>query len=133
MADCIFCKIADKEIPAHVVWENERFLAFADIKPVNPGHLLIIPKSHVDSVFDLPESLYPEIFEIAKMLSAPLQRAMRAERIGIAIEGFGVAHAHLHLIPLNGPGELDMGRAQPMDREELEKVMEKIKQEIASK
>jgi histidine triad (HIT) family protein len=130
MPDCIFCKIAAKEIPAHVVWENEKFLAFADVRPVNPGHLLIIPKDHVDLIFDLPDDRYAEIFMIAKMLSAPLKRATDAKRIGIAIEGFGVAHAHLHLVPLNGPNELNPERARAMDEKEIEAITKKIKDQI---
>jgi histidine triad (HIT) family protein len=130
MPDCIFCKIAAKEIPAHVVWENEKFLAFADVRPVNPGHLLIIPKDHVDLIFDLPDDRYAEIFMIAKRLSAPLKRATDAKRIGIAIEGFGVAHAHLHLVPLNGPNELNPERARAMDEKEIEAITKKIKDQI---
>ena len=133
MPDCIFCKIANKDIPAHIVWENERFLAFADIMPVNPGHLLIIPKDHTDLVFDLPDDRYAEIFMIAKMLSAPLKRATGAARIGIAVEGFGVPHVHVHLVPVNGPNELNPERAKKMDGEELTAIVNKIKEEITRK
>ena len=132
MSDCIFCKIADKDIPSHIVWENERFVAFADVKPINPGHLLIIPKEHTDLVFDLSDDRYTEIFMIAKTLSVPLQRAMDAKRIGISVEGFGVAHAHVHLVPLNGPNELNPERAREMDEKELEMIAEKIKDQITN-
>jgi histidine triad (HIT) family protein len=131
MADCIFCKIANNEIPSHSVWENERFFVFADIHPINPGHLLIIPKEHTDLIFDLPDDRYAEIFMIAKMLSAPLKRAMGAKRIGIAVEGFGVEHVHLHLVPVNGPNELNPERARAMDEKELITIVNKIKEEIA--
>lgn len=133
MPDCIFCKIADKEIPANVVWENERFLAFTDVNPVNPGHLLIIPKEHTDLIFDLRDDVYAEIFMIAKTLSAPLKRATGAKRIGIAVEGFGVAHAHVHLVPLHGPHELNPERAQRMDDGELKAIAGKIIGEITKK
>ncbi|MDR3582123.1 MAG: HIT family protein [Candidatus Pacebacteria bacterium] len=133
MSDCIFCKIADKEIPSYIVWENERFLVFADAKPINPGHLLIIPKEHIDSIFDLPDERYAEIFMIAKTLFAPLRRATDAKRIGIAVEGFGVPHAHLHLVPLHGGNELNPERARAMDEEELRKIANKIKEEIEKK
>jgi histidine triad (HIT) family protein len=131
MPDCIFCKIAAKEIPSNFVWENERFFVFADMRPVNPGHLLIIPKEHTDLIFDLPDDRYAEIFMIAKTLSAPLKRATNAKRIGIAVEGFGVAHAHVHLIPLNGPNELNPERARSIEKKELETIANKIKEEIA--
>jgi histidine triad (HIT) family protein len=130
MADCIFCKIIGKEIPSHAVWENDRFLAFLNIRPVNPGHLLIIPKEHIDSVFGMPDALYTELFETAKALSTPLQHAMDSARVGMVIEGFGVPHAHLHLVPINGPHELDSTREKDASPGELAATAEKIKQEI---
>lgn len=130
MADCIFCKIIAKEIPSHIVWENDLFLAFLTIRPVNPGHLLMIPKEHSDSVFSLPDALYQELFEAAKALSTPLQHAMAAARVGMVVEGFGVPHAHLHLVPINGPGELDSTRERDTSPEELEAVVGKIRKEI---
>jgi histidine triad (HIT) family protein len=129
MADCIFCKIASHEIPGYIVWENERFVAMLDIKPVNPGHLLIIPKDHVEVVFSMDDARYAEAFAIAKSLSAPLQRATDAVRIGLAVEGFGVDHAHIHLIPLHGPHELNPDRAANASPEDLAAMAEKIRQE----
>jgi histidine triad (HIT) family protein len=131
MADCIFCKIVGKEIPAHIIQEDENFLVFLDVNPVNPGHLLIIPKEHVESVFDLPDEQYKNIFETAKALSTPLQNAMQSRKIGIAVEGFGVPHAHVHLVPLHNPNELNPERATHMDDETLVTIAEKIGAEIA--
>ena len=130
MADCIFCKIIAKEIPSHAVWENDRFLAFLTIRPVNPGHLLMIPKVHADSVFALPAAPYQELFEAAKALSAPLQHAMGSARVGMVVEGFGVPHAHLHLVPINGPRELDSTRERDASPGELEAVAKTIRNEI---
>ena len=130
MADCIFCKIVEKEIPAHIVREDDDFLIFLDVNPVNPGHLLIIPKKHIESVFDLPDKQYKNIFEVAKALSTPLQNAMQAKKIGIAVEGFGVPHAHVHLVPLYNPNELNPERATHMGEDELAPIAEKIKAEV---
>jgi len=130
MAECIFCKIAAKEIPSHTVWEDENFLAFLDVHPVNPGHLLIIPKEHIENVFDMPEALYEEIFKTARALSTPLQKATNSVRIGIVVEGFGVPHTHVHLVPINNPHELDSSRATAMPNEELAIIAEKIKKEV---
>jgi histidine triad (HIT) family protein len=130
MADCIFCKIIAKEIPAAIVWEDEKFLAFLDLHPVNPGHLLIVPKEHSDTIFDMPDNLYQALFNTAKALSAPLQKAMGSVRVGMVVEGFGVPHVHLHLVPINGPHELDSTRAKAMPAEELAAIAEKIKKEI---
>jgi histidine triad (HIT) family protein len=130
MAECIFCKIVAKEIPSFLVWEDDRFMAFLDLQPVNPGHLLIIPKEHIENIFDMPDGLYEEIFNIAKALSTPLQNAMKSGKVGMAVEGFGVPHAHLHLIPINHSGEIDSSRAKPMAAEELAAIAEKIKAEV---
>jgi histidine triad (HIT) family protein len=130
MADCIFCKIIAKDIPSYTVWENDRFMAFLDLHPVNPGHLLIIPKEHIEDIFDMPDGLYEEIFKTAKALSTPLQKAMGSVRVGIVVEGFGVPHVHVHLVPINKPHDLDSTRATAMPADELAKIAEKIKAEV---
>ncbi len=130
MADCIFCKIIAKDIPSYSVWEGDQFVAFLDLCPVNPGHLLIIPREHIENIFDMPDGLYQGLFKSAKALSAPLQKAMRSVKVGIAIEGFGVPHVHLHLVPINHGNELNPERAKPMPSEELAEIAEKIKKEV---
>ncbi|MBU1092425.1 HIT family protein [Patescibacteria group bacterium] len=125
--DCIFCKIINGQEPAYKVYENERFLAFLDTKPVNPGHLLIVPKNHVGYIFDLDNGDYQEIFSVAKYLSGPLQKATQAKRIGIAIEGFGIDHIHLHLVPVNHAGELDPNRAKSLGSDELTNTATQIR------
>ena len=112
------------------VYEDEKFFAFLDIRPLNPGHTLLLPKEHVDYIFDVGEPLYSEIFEIAKKLSKPIQNAVQAKRIGLVAEGFGVPHVHVHIIPLNKGHEIDPARAKTATNEELQKVAEKIKLEI---
>jgi histidine triad (HIT) family protein len=133
MADCIFCKIVGREIPAHIIQEDDNVLVFLDVNPVNPGHLLIIPKVHIESVFDLPDEQYKNIFETARALSTPLQNAMGSRKVGVAVEGFGVPHAHVHLVPLHNPNELNPERATHMDDETLAMIAEKIKAEIKVK
>jgi histidine triad (HIT) family protein len=130
MAECLFCKIIAKEIPSYTVWENGTFLTILDIHPVNPGHLLIIPKEHIENIFDMPGGLYEEMFNTAKALSTPLQKAMGSVRIGMVIEGFGIPHAHLHLVPIDHAHELDSSRAKPMPAEKLAAIAEKIKKEV---
>lgn len=130
MSDCIFCKIIAKEIPAHIVWEDDQFSAMLDIRPVNPGHLLIIPKKHIETVFEMPQSLYNALFETAKALSTPLQKAMSSIKVGVVVEGFGVPHAHVHLIPINHAHELDSSRATSMPDDELAEIAEEIKAQI---
>ena len=130
MGNCIFCSIVEGKEFAHKVFESEQFLAFLSIHPCNPGHMCLIPKTHVDYVFDLEEPLYSEIFQIAKQLSGPLKSATSAKRIGIAVEGFSVRHVHLHLVPLNNVAELDPHRHIKQNATELAEMAEKIRDEI---
>jgi len=133
MADCIFCKIIAKQVPKRILWENDHFLAFLDLTPVQPGHLLIIPKEHIETVFDMPDGLYEELFNAAKALSTPLQKAMKSVRVGMVIEGFGVPHTHLHLVPINKSHDLDSGNARPASPEELDAIADKIEKQIADR
>ncbi len=126
----IFSKIINREIPGYIVWENERFCAFLDIRPVNPGHLLIVPKNEIGYVFEMDDAEYTELFLVAKQLSKPLQQATDAKRIGIVIEGFSIDHVHLHLVPINNEGELDPHRAKDAVAADLEALAEKIKSAI---
>jgi histidine triad (HIT) family protein len=130
MGTCIFCSIVKGMQPAHRVWESEDFLAFLTRGPCNPGHTLLIPKTHVDYVFDLAEPLYSAIFQAAKQLSAPIQRATDAKRVGVAVEGFSVPHVHLHLVPLYNLSELDPHRHIEQSQGELAEMAERIRSEI---
>ena len=127
MDPCVFCQIVEGIAPAHRIWESDDFLAFLSIHPCNPGHTCLIPKTHVDYVFDLQEPLYSRIFQAAKELSQPLKSATDAERIGIAVEGFSVRHVHLHLVPLYGVSELDPHRHIEQTQEELSMMAAKIR------
>jgi histidine triad (HIT) family protein len=128
METCVFCDIIKGLEPAHRVWESEDFLAFLTRRPCNPGHTLLIPKTHVDYVFDLVEPLYSNIFRAAKQLSAPIKQATDAKRVGIAIEGFSVPHVHLHLVPLYGVSELDPHRHVEQTQQELSEVAGRIRE-----
>ena len=92
---------------------------------------MIIPKQHIDYVFDLEEPLYSELFRVVKELSEPIKQAMQASRIGVVIEGFSVSHLHVHLVPINGVNELDPTRARRATIEELVAVAIDIRNELA--
>lgn len=130
MEDCIFCKIAGGKIPSAKVYEDEKFFAFLDINPVAPGHTLLIPKKHVDNLFDIEEPLYSEMFQTAKKLSKPLTKAMGAKRVGVIVEGFLVHHAHVHLVPMKSGGDLNPGNARRADPAELAINAEKIRKQL---
>jgi histidine triad (HIT) family protein len=97
----IFTRIIQGEIPCHKVAENDKFIAFLDITPVAKGHTLVVPKMEVDYFFDLDSDLLGEINLFAKEVATKLQRTVPCRRIGVAIIGLEVPHAHVHLIPLN--------------------------------
>jgi len=125
--DCIFCMIKDGKIPAEKIWENEKFMAFLDINPVNPGHTLIIPKKHEDYIFELDDAEYVALFNAAKTVAGALKKATGAKRIGMLIEGFLVHHAHLHLIPINTGSEMAPGNSKKASPEELKAMGAKIR------
>lgn len=97
----IFTRIIQGEIPCHKIAENDKFIAFLDITPVAKGHTLVVPKQEVDYFFDLENDMLAEINVFAKEVAVKLQRAIPCRRIGVAIIGLEVPHAHVHLIPLN--------------------------------
>lgn len=125
----IFTKIANGEIPCHNIWEDERFFAFLDIHPVQPGMTLIIPKREIDSAFEMEDDEYCAFLRAAKDLVGPIQRAMGVGRVGLVIEGLEVPHAHIKLIPLSKPQDLH-APAQDATDAELAAVAEKIRVEI---
>lgn len=124
---CVFCQIVSGQEPRHHVWEDERFMVFLTRRPLKPGHLLIIPKAHVDYFFDMEHDLYRGIFEVARMLEPKLKRVTKAVRIGLAVEGFGVGHAHLHLIPMFKRGGLDSFLAYNASEDELRTMSEQLR------
>lgn len=124
---CIFCNIVEQKTNSYKVWENDDFIAFLDKSPIKPGHILLIPKTHFKSVFDLPESLYVSLFLNIKKIETVLKKVTLAKRIGIAIEGFGVEHAHVHLVPVNQGNDLNPEKAQECSNEELLKMQELLK------
>ncbi|HEX2209875.1 MAG TPA: HIT family protein [Longimicrobium sp.] len=132
MGTCSFCQIIKGVEPAHRIWESEDFLAFLTIRPCNAGHTLLIPKTHVDYVFDVEEPLYSNIFRAAKQLSEPIKQATDAKRIGVAIEGLSVPHVHLHLVPLYDIAELDPHRHIEQTQQELAEMAGRIRREIPS-
>jgi len=128
--ECLFCKIINGEIPSVKIWEDERSFAFLDINPVNHGHTLIIPKKHYEDVFAMDDENYSALFKAAKMLSAPIQKAICSKRVGIVVEGFLIPHAHVHLIPINTGKEIRFNKVKPASKEELEAIASKIRKEI---
>ena len=106
----IFSKIIAGEIPCHRIAENDEFLAFLDIQPLADGHTLVVPKREVDYFFDLDEGLLSRINLFARDVANQLERAIPCQRVGVAIIGLEVPHAHVHLIPLQTVSDINFER-----------------------
>lgn len=130
---CVFCEIVAGRIPSHLVWENRDFIAFLDIKPIRPGHILLVPRKHHESLFDLPAALYERAFRTARALAAPLGKYFGVPRVGIVVEGFGVAHAHIHLVPISEAGQLNPALAGEASAEDLQRIRRALTRALRSK
>lgn len=122
----LFTKIVNGEIPCHKLLEDDRYLAFLDIRPINPGHALVIPKQETDYIFDLDDDLLQGAFVFAKQVAAMIEKAVPCERIGIMVAGLEVPHAHIHLIPINAVTDLNFANARDGDPAELAAMAERI-------
>ena len=124
----IFTRIIQGEIPCHKVAESDKFIAFLDITPVAKGHTLVVPKMEVDYFFDLDSDLLGEINLFAKEVATKLQRTVPCRRIGVAIIGLEVPHAHVHLIPLNTMADINFSAERlKMSHEELASLATEIR------
>ncbi len=126
----LFTKIIAGEIPCHRLYEDGRYLAFLDIRPINPGHALVIPKKAIDYIFDLDDELLRGILPIAKKIAAAIKDSVPCKRIGIMVAGLEVPHAHVHLVPINSVKDLNFANAKPADSKELQKLAEQIRAKL---
>ena len=106
----IFTRIINGELPAHKVAETDSFLAFLDINPLHEGHTLVVPKKEVDYLFDLEEELYLDFWKFAKEVSKKIEKVISCERIGVAVIGLEVPHAHIHLVPISSVQDINFSR-----------------------
>lgn len=123
----IFSKIIKGEIPSYKILEDENFYAFLDVFPLVEGHTLVVPKIEVDNIFDLDENTYSQLFKFAKQVEAKLRKSIPCKRIGIAVIGLEVPHAHIHLVPLNHVDDINFSRTKMKpSKEELEAIQKRI-------
>ncbi len=133
---CIFCKIAKKQVPASIVYENEETIAFLDIKPLNEGHTLVIPKGHYEDIFDIPQELISYIHSVTKQVALAVKKATQADGISIAQQngraaGQDIFHLHVHIIPRYEGQKLPrLSEISAADREKLSQTAAKIRQYI---
>ena len=128
----IFTRIVNREIPAHILREDDDFLAFLDVRPIRAGHSLVVPKREIDDVFDLPDPLLSGLLVFARPVANAIRETTRAQRVGIAVLGIEVPHAHVHLVPIDDIGDLDFRKAQPADDADLAAVAERIRSALAA-
>ena len=119
----IFTKIVNGDIPCHKVAETDEYLAFLDVSPLAKGHVLVIPKKEIDYLFDIEDELFTGLFLFAKKVSKAIKKAILCKKVGVAVIGLEVAHAHIHLVPINSVGDINFAKQKlQLTKEELESI-----------
>lgn len=136
MDDCIFCKIVAGDIPASKVYEDGDVLAFLTIEAINPGHTLVIPKRHIESVWDMEDALYTKNMDVVKKISVALDHAFNPKKVGILVAGWEIPHSHVHVVPMEETSDLTSqklleGTAYKFDQDTLNQHADKIKQSLS--
>jgi histidine triad (HIT) family protein len=127
----IFSKIINGEIPAYKVAENDNFLAFLDIFPLSKGHTLVIPKNETDYIFEMESEEYANLWKFAQKVAIAQKKVIDCQRIGVAVIGLEVAHAHIHLVPINGVEDINFSREKlSFTKEEFEEVAQLISTKV---
>jgi histidine triad (HIT) family protein len=127
----VFSRIVAREIPAHVLREDSEYLAFLDVRPIREGHTLVIPKAEIDDPFDLPDPLLAGLLPFAKPVAHAIKKVTRATRVGVAVIGLEVPHAHLHLVPIDAITDIDFHRARRAQDKDLADTAERIRAALA--
>lgn len=123
----IFSRIASGEIPSYKVAEDDNFFAFLDISPLAAGHTLVIPKKEIDYIFDLDEKTHQEFWAFARRVAVALRKSVPCLRIGVAVIGLEVPHAHIHLVPLNSMDDINFSRPKlKLPAEQMEELAKTI-------
>lgn len=127
-ADTLFAKIVRGEIPCHKVWEDDRHLAFLDIRPMKPGHTLVIPKAGVDYLFDMDPEAYGALMQAVRTVARLLKERMQCQRVVEVVLGYEIAHAHVHLIPTHSMADVPaLAGGTPTDHAELARLATRLR------
>ena len=125
----IFTKIINGDIPCYQIAESENFFAFLDIAPLAKGHTLVIPKTETDYIFDLETDMLGELMKFAQMVAKKMDKVIDCDRIGVAVIGLEVPHAHIHLVPINNVSDIDFSRPKlTVDANEMELIAKSIRE-----
>lgn len=129
----IFSRIASGEIPSYKIAEDDQFFAFLDINPLVKGHTLVIPKKEIDYIFDMDDHLYCDFFAFAKKVAVAIEKVIACQRIGIAVVGLEVPHAHIHLVPLNDIYDIDFKKPKlSFTPEEFTEISRQISNQVSA-
>jgi histidine triad (HIT) family protein len=132
MEDCIFCKISQKKIPAEIIYEDDNFVAFLDIRPLNPGHTLVIPKKHYRWVWDIEH--IGAYYEVVKKIANTLKKALQTDYVVSLVFGEEVEHAHTWLVPRfkndGHGGGIDLNNVKNIDEKEMKLIAKKIRKTL---
>ncbi len=124
----IFTKIINREIPAYIIAEDERFIAFLDAFPLVKGHTLVVPKQELDYIFDIEDDLLADLHIFAKQVAIAMKKAIPCTRIGMTVIGLEVPHTHIHLIPINQVSDMNFAKSKiQLSPEEMISVASEIK------
>jgi histidine triad (HIT) family protein len=123
----IFSRIIAGEIPCYKIAENDQYFAFLDVFPCAVGHVLVVPKQEIDYLFDLSDELYAGLMTFAKQIEPAIRKAIPCKRVGVAVIGLEVPHAHVHLIPMNSMNDMNFNHKLKLSQEELAKTAAKIR------
>lgn len=127
----IFSRIVAGEIPCYKVAEDDRYFAFLDISPVAKGHTLVIPKQEVDYIFDLDDETYSGLMAFARRVARALEGAVACKRVGVAVMGLEVPHAHIHLVPITTEGDMNFFHEKlSLQADEMAEIAAKIAQQM---
>ena len=127
----LFSKIVNGDIPSYNIAEDENYYAFLDINPLAKGHTLVIPKKEIDYIFDIDDNLLGGLMVFAKKVAKAMDKTIPCERVGIAVLGLEVPHAHVHLIPINDIGDINFARPKlKLTEEEFKEIAERISSEV---
>ena len=127
----VFTRIINGEIPCYKIAEDERYFAFLDIFPLAKGHVLVVPKAEVDYIFNLEDDVLSGLAVFAKNVALAIEKAVPCVRVGVAVIGLEVPHAHIHLVPLNHIEDINFGRPKlKLEKEELEQIAAAIRSHL---
>jgi len=128
MGNCLFCDVTQGKVEHFVFWEDENFSAFLDQHPMRSGHVLVVPKKHIDYIFDMEDSLYEKLFLAAKKIAIPLKTVSNAKRIAIIVSGFQIPHVHISLVPLDADNEIGSGVTSTLTSEDGQRIVSALKE-----